>query len=106
MIFNATFDSVTKKFSITADGKEVADVLYVSFSNYQRENDSEERKGSMSLETGKRDKENKMSTQQIIYASKADVDPSLVKESTDFPGLYEIDPAVVGIARLLSKKGK
>lgn len=108
------FDTVTKLLTLTMDGKAMTDVDRVEFydiSDYvlSTEESEDEAKDvfTMNIFTCTQDKPNKTKTRTAIYASKASVEnPELLVNSKVVDGMYELDPAVAGIASFLTKKKK
>lgn len=108
------FDTVTKLLTLTMDGKAMTDVDRVEFydiSDYMpRMEESEDEANdvfTMNVYTCTEDKSNKTKTRTAIYASKASVENSeLLVDSKVIPGMYELNPAVAGIASFLTKKKK
>jgi hypothetical protein len=108
------FDTVTKLLSLTMDGKVMTDIDRVEFydiSDYmpRMEESEDEAKDvfTMNVFTCTEDKANKTKTRTAIYASKASVDNvDMLVDSKVIPGMYELDPAIAGIASFLTKKKK
>lgn len=106
------FDTVTKLLTLNMDGKAITDIDRVEFydiSDYMPQMPEDEDKDmfTMNLFTCVEDDVNKTKTRTCIYASKASVENAdLLTDSKVIPGMYELDPAVAGIASFLTKKKK
>lgn len=108
------FDTVTKLLSLTMDGKVMTDIDRVEFydiSDYmpRMEESEDEAKDvfTMNVYTCTEDEVNKTKTRTAIFASKASTNNAdMLVDSKVIPGMYELDPAIAGIASFLTKKKK